>query len=1163
MSLNFVLPKNSRWILGGLDITSLVVDFSVRHPIAEITTPLIWKGTLNIAQREGEPFEESLSELENPSRWERCQQPLEVYFGDIKFLTLEIDSYFYDEDTGRGTAEVTDKLGLLDWRSPADEIEGVKIGKDNDWWDVVKLALLQAGRNPDSGAEYLSESDIDFDSSYSPTGTYSVPLVKMSGSYIKFAQEVAGAHGHWLWCDRDGKIRLAKYPTNPKSAIASLSRSEVAKYEREQSPERPYERIVVTGAKDELAKCGEKDDGETIETWGYIGESNVVIRRETIGPTRRIGNKDLISRTVQRALGDILPDNKKYQNSSQMITESVEEESRIYDKENRLEKVIINRERALCSMFPLSFPDDTSLGGSEKEIEEYFFKPRGAVRAAYDISILAVKNSSEKSGKECKNKKIKVENDDNVIKQKVVTKFSQFLFAQGTSTQGLKMMTPLMIREEINETWTQKKEGIQAAGGKKKKFAQCDRWKYRRTVKRRDTIRSTSSLTVTKDLEENIEDDQLSASEPEQEQEPIVTVKPGDLSLIEVVTQEDSRPPSPTYREAENPVGTVTFCGEESFDLPYDACTEKTQEYNINWLTNQKNAQLVAHLIGKMQWHRRYSRHISHPIYYPWFLENWEPFITVNIKDGHYICDGLVISCVRSSVNEAEFAWTGNYVGKIDKPIQSPKTKLIQYPAPKCNLVQIARTNTGNASINYNGVYPLPSDAIAIGLPLGMSVKNGFIVGTPSNPGIYTGSIQIKNIVYPIDIFTSPSRSLITNYQPVGTRYQFVPNSTLTAIPSNATISGLPSGITYDSKTGLFQGSPTNTGSYPITVTVNGTTHDFTLNATQNTATYQPNSYLIDAPIGVFFDPTTGTVTGDTGATTSFKVATQNSDGTITYSQVQPVNATPVFTQSATVVGLPSNIQFDPVTESLTGNVVPGQNYSFTVQESTPTGIVSSTYSIVASPVPPPAPPSIQNIVIAQGATLNNFYIPGSQAIAGLPPGITFSQQGYIQGVPTTPGNYAVTATILQSGTQYSIPFQILVESPPSVNPYIKTPLFHNVEIEVLMLQSESSLVFADLSHNQSIEVGITMTIQEAQNTALNFGLIVVDKYGNVLTSGGYVVTQSVTDEFDVIVVDKYGKIVTSNGYVVTTTGDIRYNAIVVNKYGDVVTENGNVVFAP
>ena len=113
------------------------------------------------------------------------------------------------------------------------------------------------------------------------------------------------------------------------------------------------------------------------------------------------------------------------------------------------------------------------------------------------------------------------------------------------------------------------------------------------------------------------------------------------------------------------------------------------------------------------------------------------------------------------------------------------------------------------------------------------------------------------------------------------------------------------------------------------------------------------------------------------------------------------------------------------------------------------------------------------------------------------------------------------------------------------------------------MLQSESSLVFADLSHSQSIKVGVTMTVKEAQNTALNFGLIVVNKYGNVLTADGYVVTQSVTDEFDVIVVNKYGKIVTSNGYVVTTTGDIRYNAIVVNKYGDVVTENGNVVFAP
>jgi hypothetical protein len=1179
MSLNFVLPQNSRWMLGDLDITEIVVDFSVRHPIAEITTPLIWKGTLNVAQKEGEPFKESLSELENPSRWERCQQPLEVYFGNIKFLTLEIDSYFYDEDTGRGTAEVTDKLGLLDWRSPADEIEGVKVGKDNDWWEVVKLALIQAGKNPESGAEYLTKADIAFESSYTPEGSYAVPLVKVNGSYIKFAQAVAGAHGHWLWCDRDGKIRLAKYPLNPTSAIASLSRSRVAKYEREGSPERPYERIIVTGTKDEVADCGDRDGGETIETWGYIGESNVVIRRETISPVDRKIDKDVVTRVVQRALGDIMPDNKKYQGSTRLITESNETETWYYDRENRLYKRTITRKKALCSMFPSNFPDDFSLKGSEQEIEEFIFKSRG-IRAAFDFSLLNGKKSSENdAGSKCREKKLKIENDDNVIKQKILTKYSQFLFAQGTSTQGVRQITPLMIREEINETWSKKTPGggTRAAGASRKKLAECDRWKYRRTVKRRDTIRKESSFNVSEKPEweygvvpnEDPEGSTFTIGEvpvEEKPKEPIVTVKPGDLALIEITTQEDSRPPAPTYREAETPTGTVTFCGEDVFELPYDSCAEKTQEQNVDWLTTQENAQLMAQLIGKIQWHRRYARSVSHPIYYPWFLEEWEPFVSVNIKDGHYICDGLVVSCVRSSVNEAEFAWTGNYVGKNDREIKDPVFRQIQYPAAKCGNFQIIRNNPGGYSLTYAGSippFPLPGEAIVTGLPAGMNFSNGVISGHPATPGIYSGSIQLKNIFYPIDIFSTPAVNPRTTYQSIGTSYTLsgTNNNNLNQIPAGSTVTGLPEGITYNPSTGRFEGSPITTGTHTITASINGQDYDFALVATENTGTYQPTSYLVGAPQNVFFDPVTGTISGDAGSSTSFVVATQNSNGTITYSTVEAVNDGAAFTASAVVSGLPPNVMFDPITQTLSGQVSPGTTYTFTVQQPTPTGITSATYSIAAASPPPPPPPTIQDFIVDEGYYIT-LYLQGIQSATGLPSGIALNQE-FLQGRPLSSGTFPVTATILSQGVQHIVNFDIIVTAKPVVDPYIKLPLVYEIQAEVIVLASESSLIFADLMVQQLPKVVIQAEVETVQVTALDFGLIVVDMYGRVLTEEGSVVTQSVTDEFDVIVIDRYGQIVTENGFVVTTTGDSRFNAILVNKHGEVVTENGKVVTSP
>ncbi len=79
--------------------------------------------------------------------------------------------------------------------------------------------------------------------------------------------------------------------------------------------------------------------------------------------------------------------------------------------------------------------------------------------------------------------------------------------------------------------------------------------------------------------------------------------------------------------------------------------------------------------------------------------------------------------------------------------------------------------------------------------------------------------------------------------------------------------------------------------------------------------------------------------------------------------------------------------------------------------------------------------------------------------------------------------------------------------------------------------------------------------------TAINFDEILVDAAGEVVTSGGFVVTTTGNPVFDAIVVNAAGAVVTSGGFVVTTTGNPAFDAIAVDGLGRVITSGGSVVY--
>jgi hypothetical protein len=703
MDLNFLQPANTRWELGDLEISPIISEFSVRHPIAELTTPLVWQGDMVLAQKLGVPFSESLHELENPERWERGQHPLKLYFWNNLFLTLRIAEYFYDEDTATAKATLTDLLGLLDYRSPPAECEGLEIGFQNRWQDVVRFLLVQGGII--DGVTYLTKENILFDSDLTE-GYYETPIIK-TGSYVKTAQEIAGAHGCWLWVDKDEKVRISRYPVNTPEPLSVLSRAQIDLYQRQPTPEGPFDKVIVTGTKEAIANCP-KGDPPIIETFGEMNGRKVLLSRE-IRKVKETGDRKIVFQVHKdQAKGDLFPD--EHPGSLALITAENSIETRYFNEEGYATKIVSNKDipQGVALKDIPKFKGKTALlTNAEKVEEEFFYTP------------------------------------DGVCYRKVKTTWGRFPIIVDASDDFFDDVdySGLIIREEIEERWIQKPSTPDP------EKPPCLRWEYTRVTKRR-TIEEKSS-TIIRDGKAQT-----------------TTRKgPGGLSVVQSESSPDSTPSGGPTQDPKYPIGTVALKGEVALQpVGYQTFAPRQTEVNVNWLSSNANAQKVAELLAKLLWQRRFCRFISHPCY-QWFCDGWRPFIRVDVHQGSWIVDGLAVACTEG---EAEFSWTGNFLGKIEEvaiPVDPPVWRFVPEIDPDTGLP--VRDETGAY------IYPLQVGSIpnlqfikgmainpvripAVGgtlpytydltnLPTGLSVVGGYLVGTPTTTGIYNGEIEISD----------------------------------------------------------------------------------------------------------------------------------------------------------------------------------------------------------------------------------------------------------------------------------------------------------------------------------------------------------------------------------------------------------------------------------
>ena len=310
-------------------------------------------------------------------------------------------------------------------------------------------------------------------------------------------------------------------------------------------------------------------------------------------------------------------------------------------------------------------------------------------------------------------------------------------------------------------------------------------------------------------------------------------------------------------------------------------------------------------------------------------------------------------------------------------------------------------------------------------LPTGMTFNTGthVLAGTPTKTGSFpititatdsngcTGSVNVTIVINCPTITVGPSTI------PTGTVGTAYTSTTFTETGGIGTTSiaesgTLPTGMSYSGATHVLSGTPTQSGSFPITITAtdsNGCTgsQSYTLVISCPTITVGPSS-VPSGTAGVLYTSTTFTQTG--GATP------------ITFSETGTLPAGLTLTTAGLLSGTPTKTGSFPIIVTATdAHGCTGSN-SYTINIACPTITVgpSSIASGTAG-------------VVYGGATFTQTGGIGAVTFSEsgtLPTGITFSS-GMLSGTPTKTGSFPITITATDSnGCTGSKSYTLIINCP-------------------------------------------------------------------------------------------------------------------------------------
>ncbi|MFW3591307.1 putative Ig domain-containing protein [Staphylococcus caprae] len=476
----------------------------------------------------------------------------------------------------------------------------------------------------------------------------------------------------------------------------------------------------------------------------------------------------------------------------------------------------------------------------------------------------------------------------------------------------------------------------------------------------------------------------------------------------------------------------------------------------------------------------------------------------------------ITVTTTDASGNKTETKFTIEVVDKTAPTVTSIENQTKEVNTAIDSIKIEATDNSGQAVINK-----------VSGLPDGVTFdsETNTISGTPTKVGSYpivvtttdaSGNKTEKKFTIEVVDETAPTVTAINNQS----REVNIPIDKITIEATDNSgqsvinkVSGLPTGVTFDSETNTISGTPTKVGSYPITLT----TTDSSGNETKT-------SFIIEV-----VDTTSPVVTS---------IADQTKEVNTSIDSIK-IEATDNSGEAVTnkVSGLPDGVSFDSETNTISGTPTKVGNYPITVTTTDVSGNEMTTkFTIKVVDTISPVVTSITDQTKEVNTAIDSIKIEATDnsgqdvtnKVSGLPSGVSFnSETNTISGTPTKVGNYPITVTTTDASgnkTETKFTIEVVDKTAPTVTSIANQTKEVNTPIDLITVEatdnsgqavtnkvsglpegvsfdSETNTISGIPTKVGSYPITVTTTDASGNKTETKFTIEVVDKTAPTVSS--------------------------------------------------------------